>query len=177
MPEATELELTAESMDAYVSLFGMNDRNIALIEQECNVSIALRRNHLVITGEEKDRELAGQVITLLLEMIHRNENVDRIRIRYTIAMVREGKVSQIEENLKNGVPYVIRQKMPLEGKTGFDDLIYGRIEVDNKELYATAIRPTAEPVTVTLTMKCGGHTYSAGIPVTITQGTEADNNG
>lgn len=110
MPEATELELTAESMDAYVSLFGMNDRNIALIEQECNVSIALRRNHLVITGEEKDRELAGQVITLLLEMIHRNENVDRIRIRYTIAMVREGKVSQIEENLKRVIAVTHRGK-------------------------------------------------------------------
>ena len=41
---------------------------------------------------------------------------------------------EIEENLKNGVPYVIRQKMPLEGKTSFDDLIYGRIEVDNREL-------------------------------------------
>ncbi len=41
---------------------------------------------------------------------------------------------EIEENLKNGVPYVIRQKMPLEGKTGFDDLIYGHIEVDNREL-------------------------------------------
>lgn len=110
MPEATELELTAESMDAYVSLFGMNDRNIALIEQECNVSIALRRNHLVINGEEKDRELAGQVITLLLEMIHRNENVDRIRIRYTIAMVREGKVSQIEENLKRVIAVTHRGK-------------------------------------------------------------------
>ena len=110
MPEATELELTAESMDAYVSLFGMNDRNIALIEQECNVSIALRRNHLVITGEEKDRELAGQVITLLLEMIHRNENVDRIRIRYTIAMVREGKLSQIEENLKRVIAVTHRGK-------------------------------------------------------------------
>lgn len=42
--------------------------------------------------------------------------------------------AQIEENLKNGVPYVIRQKMPLEGKTSFDDLIYGHIEVDNREL-------------------------------------------
>ena len=41
---------------------------------------------------------------------------------------------EIEENLKNGVPYVIRQKMPLEGKTSFDDLIYGHIEVDNSEL-------------------------------------------
>ena len=41
---------------------------------------------------------------------------------------------EIAENLKNGVPYVIRQKMPLEGKTSFDDLIYGHIEVDNSEL-------------------------------------------
>ena len=41
---------------------------------------------------------------------------------------------EIEENLKNGVPYVIRQKMPLEGKTSFDDMIYGHIEVDNREL-------------------------------------------
>ena len=49
MPEETEFELTAESMDAYVSLFGLNDRNIALIEQECNVSVALRHNQLVIT--------------------------------------------------------------------------------------------------------------------------------
>lgn len=110
MPEETEFELTAESMDAYVSLFGLNDRNIALIEQECNVSVALRHNHLVITGEEKDKELAKQVIMLLLEMIHRNENVDRIRIRYTIAMVREGKISQIEDNLKRVIAVTHRGK-------------------------------------------------------------------
>ena len=97
-------------MDAYVSLFGLNDRNIALIEQECNVSVALRHNHLVITGEEKDKELARQVIMLLLEMIHRNENVDRIRIRYTIAMVREGKTGQIEENLKRVIAVTHRGK-------------------------------------------------------------------
>ena len=110
MPEETELELTAESMDAYVSLFGMNDRNIVLIEQECNVNIALRHNHLVITGADQNKELARQVIMLLLEMIHRNENVDRIRIRYTIAMVREGKTSQIEENLRRVIAVTHRGK-------------------------------------------------------------------
>ena len=62
-------------MDAYVSLFGLNDRNIALIEQECNVSVALRRNHLVITGEEKDKELAKQVIMLLLDVTHRGKEI------------------------------------------------------------------------------------------------------
>lgn len=40
---------------------------------------------------------------------------------------------EIEENLKNGMPYVIRQKIP-EGKTSFVDAIYGVKEVDNKEL-------------------------------------------
>ena len=47
---------------------------------------------------------------------------------------RELSAEEIAENLKNGVPYVIRQKMPIEGKTGFDDLIYGHIEVENREL-------------------------------------------
>ena len=97
-------------MDAYVSLFGLNDQNIALIEQECNVSVALRHNHLVITGDEKDKHLAQQVIMLLLEMIRRNEQVDRIRIRYTIAMVKEGKTGQIEESLRRVIAVTHRGK-------------------------------------------------------------------
>ena len=40
----------------------------------------------------------------------------------------------IEENLKNGVPFVIRQKMPDSGTTGFDDAVYGTITVSNEEL-------------------------------------------
>lgn len=40
---------------------------------------------------------------------------------------------EIEENLKNGVPYVIRQKIR-DGKTTFHDEVYGNITVDNSEL-------------------------------------------
>ena len=40
---------------------------------------------------------------------------------------------EIEENLKNGVPYVIRQKIK-EGKTTFHDEVYGSITVDNSEM-------------------------------------------
>lgn len=36
--------------------------------------------------------------------------------------------------VKAGEPYVIRQKMPKEGETSFDDLVYGVITVDNSEL-------------------------------------------
>lgn len=31
-------------------------------------------------------------------------------------------------------PYVIRQKIPKEGVTGFDDVVYGHIEVENSEM-------------------------------------------
>ena len=51
MTEAKQMTLTMESMDAYMSLFGLNDQNVALIEQECSVHVALRGNELVVTGE------------------------------------------------------------------------------------------------------------------------------
>jgi len=38
---------------------------------------------------------------------------------------------EIEEKLKAGVPYVIRQKMPHRGKTTFHDEIFGDISVEN----------------------------------------------
>lgn len=41
---------------------------------------------------------------------------------------------EIEQKLKDGVPYVIRQNNPTDGVTTFNDVIYGKISVDNSEL-------------------------------------------
>lgn len=41
---------------------------------------------------------------------------------------------RIEENLKNNVPYVIRQKMPKMGETIVLDVVYGRVKIDNSIL-------------------------------------------
>ena len=41
---------------------------------------------------------------------------------------------QIEKNLKEGKPYVIRIKIPREGTTEVDDLIRGRVSFDNSQL-------------------------------------------
>ncbi|MDE6733444.1 MAG: glutamate--tRNA ligase, partial [Oscillospiraceae bacterium] len=41
---------------------------------------------------------------------------------------------EIDENIKNGVPYVIRQAIPEEGSTTFHDEIYGDITVENSIL-------------------------------------------
>lgn len=41
---------------------------------------------------------------------------------------------EVEANLAAGMPFVIRQKMPLEGTTSYVDSVYGEISVENKEL-------------------------------------------
>ena len=91
-------------------LFGMNDQNISLLEQECGVSLALRGDSLVITGEEEAVALAEKAVRLLLEMISRHEQVDRVRIRYVISMIREGKEDQVNEVLHSVIAVTHRGK-------------------------------------------------------------------
>ena len=42
--------------------------------------------------------------------------------------------AEVEKNLAEGKPYVIRQKMPLEGETTFYDVLHGNITIANSEL-------------------------------------------
>ena len=44
------------------------------------------------------------------------------------------KKEEVEEKLSAKTPYVIRQNNPTSGNTTFDDVIYGKIAVDNSEL-------------------------------------------
>lgn len=41
---------------------------------------------------------------------------------------------EVERLLAAKTPYVIRQKMPIEGSTTFEDAVYGSITIENKEL-------------------------------------------
>ena len=47
---------------------------------------------------------------------------------------RELTPAEIERNLAEGKPYVIRQKMPLAGETTFYDVLHGNITISNSEL-------------------------------------------
>ena len=95
--------LSLENMESYLSLFGMNDRNMAVLEQELNVMITLRGQELQIQGEAADRQLAEQVIEKLIELLRRGETIDASRIRYAVSLGREGRLDQIEEILEDVV--------------------------------------------------------------------------
>lgn len=110
LTETRKIPLTLDSMDAYMSLFGLNDQNVALVEQECGVTVSLRGSELFLTGEAEDAGLAESVILKLLEMIRRGNLVDRTRIRYAIALAREGDVDRIDEILRSVVAITHRGK-------------------------------------------------------------------
>ena len=91
------LQLSLESMEAYLALFGMNDRNMAVLEQELEVSAALRQNELVFKGAGENMALAEQVVGKLIEMLRKGEMIDPSRIRYAAALAREGRLDEMEE--------------------------------------------------------------------------------
>ena len=105
-----QLDLSAQSLESYLSLFGMNDQHIVLIEQACGVQISLHGSTLSISGEAEGCSAAGETIRQLLEMIDRKEPVDRHRIRYVLSLVQEGKTELIHHELDSLVAVTHRGK-------------------------------------------------------------------
>ena len=116
MADQRLIRLPVENTDLAVTLFGMNDQNAALLEQECGVSLAMRGSELTLSGEAEDVELAQTVITKLTEALRRGDAIDRTRIRYVIALAREGKADMIDEALQRVVAITHRGK-PIRCKT------------------------------------------------------------
>lgn len=69
----------------------------------------------------------------------RLEEIKKIQQASNIPPMYDGHCShlseeKIRENIANGAPYVIRQKMPKEGTTVFNDEVFGDISVENTVL-------------------------------------------
>ena len=97
------MQLTLENMESYLSLFGMNDRNLAALEQELDVMVSLRGQDLCVQGARENVEIAERVMEKLIKMVRRGETIDISRIRYAVALAREGRLEQIEEILSDVV--------------------------------------------------------------------------
>ena len=47
---------------------------------------------------------------------------------------RDRDIGDINNEIKKGSPFTVRLKTPQDGKTSFEDLIYGNISVENNEI-------------------------------------------
>lgn len=68
-----------------------------------------------------------------LEELRQRQTLMKVPTMYDGLCSRLSK-EEIEEKLKAGIPYVIRQKMPKYGKTSFHDEVFGDITVENAVL-------------------------------------------
>ncbi len=68
-----------------------------------------------------------------LEELKRVQKASNIPPKYD-GHCRNLSEEEIQKKLDAGIPYVIRQKMPKEGKTSFVDEVFGEISFDNAEL-------------------------------------------
>lgn len=65
-----------------------------------------------------------------LESLHESDGVGGGYDRHCRNLPEE----TIKANLKAGIPFVIRQKIPLDGTTSYEDAVFGTISTENKEL-------------------------------------------
>ncbi len=65
-----------------------------------------------------------------LEDLRQRQTVMKVPTKYDGLCSKLSK-EEIEEKIRAGVPYVIRQKMPKYGKTTFQDEVFGEISVEN----------------------------------------------
>ena len=110
LAEPMTLRLPIDQEELAVSLFGMNDQNAALLEQECGVSLQLRQGQLQLHGDEDNVRLVEGVIRQLVLLVKHGEQLDRSKIRYAIALAREGKEELISEALQQVVAITHRGK-------------------------------------------------------------------
>ena len=93
----TTLRVPLTGMDAYLSIFGANGRNLALLEGELAVGLSQRGSELEITGSPEDAELAARVVEKLCELSLRGAQIDRTTLRYAVRLGREDKLERLED--------------------------------------------------------------------------------
>ena len=95
MNHGVRVELT--SMDAYLSLFGANGRNLTMIESELDVALSVRGSELTIEGEEENAMMAARVVEKLMDLHQRRAQIDRTTLRYALSLVRKDQLDRLDD--------------------------------------------------------------------------------
>ena len=109
--------LSLENIDAYQKLFGMNDRNMAVLEQELSVVSALRGQDLQFRGDAANVAAAETAVARLITLLQHGETVDPMRIRYVVSLVREGKSDLLDQLSGSDVIAITHRGRPIRSKT------------------------------------------------------------
>jgi len=116
LTETVQEYLTLNGMDAYLALFGANERNVSLLEGELGVKLSLRGSEIKIEGEAENVGWALQVLEKLMELEERHTPIDRTTLRYACALVKEDGLDRLDE-LAAQVVAITHRGRPVRCKT------------------------------------------------------------
>jgi phosphate starvation-inducible PhoH-like protein len=111
-----EKRIPLEELRDAINLFGHHDENLHLIEKDCNVSIVVRDNNLVISGEKDNVEQSAEVLTQLGELCSVGQQITPREVEYTMKLVKDGHGEKIRDLASDVLVVTFRGKL-LKPKT------------------------------------------------------------
>lgn len=89
-----KINITLNDTNEARNLFGNNDVYLKRIEEQLNVTIVTRGEHIQVTGEQVD--LVEPIVEGLLKVIQKGLDVSERDVLYAIKLAKEGKMNQFE---------------------------------------------------------------------------------
>ena len=110
-----EKSIIIESVELLGNVFGTYDENIKIIENEYDVRITSRDGEIKINGDE-NVEKAEKIITALMNVALKGENIGEREVKYFISMVEEGNEAALCE-LGGDCVCITSKGKPIKPKT------------------------------------------------------------
>ena len=98
------------------NVFGAFDENVGILESELDIRLINRDEHLVLSGEEANVEMAAVVLENLFALAARGELIDVQKVRYLIHLAREDAGANVVKALDECICITTRGK-PIKPKT------------------------------------------------------------
>ena len=98
------------------AVFGAFDENAGILESELDIRLINRDEHLVLSGEEANVEMAAEVLENLFALAARGEIIDIQKVRYLINLAREDSGCNVVQALDECICITTRGK-PIKPKT------------------------------------------------------------
>ena len=98
------------------NVFGAFDENVGILESELDIRLINRDEHLVLSGEEANVEMAAVVLDNLFSLAARGELIDVQKVRYLIHLAREDASANVVKALDECICITTRGK-PIKPKT------------------------------------------------------------
>lgn len=128
MNSVTEKNLQLPT-DHMSNIFGQFDENIKKIEKTLAVTIVSRDDAVKIMGNPSDVDAAARVMTQLLALSQRGNNINEQSVNYTLSLAMENKESRVVDIDKDVICHTINGK-PIKPKTIGQKAYVDRIRKD-----------------------------------------------